>query len=155
MFIKENLTCAEIWWSLKTVESKFSLRSYQGTNALFCEIFPDSKIAHSFSIWRARCNYILNFGLAPFFKTILFIEMKKSPYFQTILDENLNKRLQRGQIDILISFRMKMIKKLIPDTSILNFLMEPLQPISEKPSCQESKSLTKITFYKSCQMDQM
>ena len=98
---------------------------------------------------------ILNFGLAPFFKTILFIEMKKSPYFQTILDENLNKRLQRGQIDILISFRMKMIKKLIPDTSILNFLMEPLQPISEKPSCQESKSLTKITFYKSCQMDQM
>ena len=27
---------------------------------------------------------ILNFGLAPFFKTILFIEMKKSPYFQTI-----------------------------------------------------------------------
>ena len=98
---------------------------------------------------------ILNFGLPHFFKTILFIEMKKSPYFQTILDENLNKRLQRGQIDILISFRMKMIKKLIPDTSILNFLMEPLQPISEKPSCQESKSLTKITFYKSCQMDQM
>ena len=147
MFIKENLTCAEIWWSLKTVELKFSLRSCQGTNALFCEIFPDSKIEEQ--------DAILNFGLAPFFKTILFIEMKKSPYFQTILDENLNKRLQRGQIDILISFRMKMIKKLIPDTSILNFLMEPLQPISEKPSCQESKSLTKITFYKSCQMDQM
>ena len=48
--------------------------------------------------------YILNFGLAPFIKTILWIEIKKSPCPTTIFDERLNKKLQRGQMDILIRF---------------------------------------------------
>ena len=67
-------------------------------------MFPDSKIAHSFSLSRTKCNYFLNFSLPPFFKTILLIEVKKSPYFKTIFDESLNKKLQRAQIDILIRF---------------------------------------------------
>ena len=44
----------------------------------------------------------MNFGLAPFFKTILLIEIKKSPYFTILFDETLSKKLQRGQMDILI-----------------------------------------------------
>ena len=67
-------------------------------------MFPDRKIAHSFILSRTKCNYILIFGLAPFFKAILLIEIKKSPYFITIFDESLNKKLQRGQMDILIRF---------------------------------------------------
>ena len=50
MFTKVNVTHAEIWWALKTVESKFLLSSCEVTNALLCEMFPDSKIAHSFSL---------------------------------------------------------------------------------------------------------
>ena len=80
------------------------LSSCEGTNALFYEMFLDSKIAHSFSLSRAKCNYILNFGLAPFIKTIFWIEIKKSPCPTTIFDERLNKKLQRGQMDILIRF---------------------------------------------------
>ena len=104
IFIKENVPHAEIRWAFKTVESKFSLCFCEGTNALFCEMFPDRKIAHSFILSRTKCNYILIFGLAPFFKAILLIEIKKSPYFTTIFDESLNKKLQRGQMDILIRF---------------------------------------------------
>ena len=70
----------------------------------FCEMFPGSKIRHSFNLSRTKCNYILNFGLAPPFKIILLIEIKTSPYFTTIFDENLNRQLQRGQMDILIRF---------------------------------------------------
>ena len=60
-----------------------------------------------------------------------------------------------GKWTFLSGFEMKIIKKLILGTSILHFLMKPLQPISKKPSCQESKHLTKITFYKFPQMDLM
>ena len=67
-------------------------------------MFPDSKIAHVFSISGTKCNYILNFGSAPFFKTILLIEIKKSCYFTTIFDGSLDRKLQRGQMDILIRF---------------------------------------------------
>ena len=41
---------------------------------------------------------------------------------------------------------MKIVKELILGTSILHFLMEPLQMISKKLSCQESKNLTKINL---------
>ena len=73
----------------KTVESKFSLRSCDGASALFLEMFPDSKMAHGFSLSSTKCNYILNFGLGPFFKTIFLIEVK-SPYFTTKTSERTN-----------------------------------------------------------------
>ena len=41
---------------------------------------------------------------------------------------------------------MKIVKELILGTSILHFLMEPLQMISKKLSSQESKNLTKINL---------
>ena len=44
MFSKENVTRAEIRWALKTV-----ICSYEVTNALFREMFPDCKIGLSFS----------------------------------------------------------------------------------------------------------
>ena len=47
---KKIKTSAEIRWALKTVESKFLHCSYEGTNALFREMFSESKIAHSFSL---------------------------------------------------------------------------------------------------------
>ena len=74
----------------KYIESKFLLRSCEGTNVLFHEMFPDRKIAHSVSLSRAKCNYILNFGLGPFFKAIFLIETKKSPYFTTKTSERTN-----------------------------------------------------------------
>ena len=57
---KENVTCAKIGWALKTVESNFFLCSCESTNALFHEMFPDSKIALSFSLSRTN---VLNFAL--------------------------------------------------------------------------------------------
>ena len=138
MFTKENATCAGIRWTLKTDESKFSLCSCEGTNALLHKMLPDSKIAHSFSLSRTKCNYILNFGLGLFFKIILLIEIKTLLYIQNFREDKWT---------FLSGFGMEMIKKLISSTSILYFLMGPLQPISKKLSCQESKNLTKITFY--------
>ena len=137
MFTKENATCAGIRWTLKTVESKFSLCSCEGTNALLHKMLPDSKIAHSFSLSRTKCNYILNFGLGLFFKIILLIEIKTLLYIQNFREDKWT---------FLSGFGMEMIKKLISSTSILYFLMGPLQPISKKLSCQESKNLTKITY---------
>ena len=80
------------------------LRSCEGTNTRFCETFPDIKIAHSFSLPRTKYYYIYIYSLAPSFETILLIEIKKSPYFTTIFDESLDKKLERGQMDILIRF---------------------------------------------------
>ena len=73
-------------------------------------MFSDSKIAHSFNLSRTKCSFIVNFGLAPFFKTMLLIVIKKSPYFTTIFDESLNKKLQIGKWTFLSGFGMMIIK---------------------------------------------
>ena len=67
-------------------------------------MFSGSKIAHSFRSLSRKRNYILNFVLAPFFKTILLIKIKKRYYFTTNFDGSLNKKRQRGQMDFLIRF---------------------------------------------------
>ena len=48
MLIPVSVSLAEIRWTLKVVSSSFSLRSCLNLNALFQEMFSDSKIAESF-----------------------------------------------------------------------------------------------------------
>ena len=62
---------AEIVWSLKSVCSGFSNNSASNINQGFASMFPDSKIAKSFQVGPDKLKYICNFGLAPFFKTIV------------------------------------------------------------------------------------
>ena len=61
----------EIIWSLKSVCSGFSNNSASNINQGFASMFPDSKIAKSFQVGPDKLKYICNFGLAPFFKTIV------------------------------------------------------------------------------------
>ena len=70
---------AEIVWSLKSVCSGFRNNSASDINQVFTAMFPDSKIAKSFQSGPYKLNYICNFGLAPFLKTIL--KLKKSEHF--------------------------------------------------------------------------
>ena len=51
-------------------------------------MFPNSKIAKSFHVDPGNLKYIFNFGLAPFFKTILAGKLKKSEHNVISYDES-------------------------------------------------------------------
>ena len=102
MVARENVIRAEIRWALKTVEYHFSMRSCDGISGLFQVMFPDSEIAKKFQLSRTKCGYVINHGLAPHFKSVLIEDIQKSPFYTTLFDESLNKKLQRGQMDVLI-----------------------------------------------------
>ena len=59
---------AEIFWALKVVQSNLSLNSCNDLNSLFWKMFPDSDIAHSYSIAKTRLWYVINFGIATNFR---------------------------------------------------------------------------------------
>ena len=84
--------------TFKVASSHFSLRSCLGLNELFRSMFTDSKIVKPFQLNKTKCGYIMNFGLAPYFKDFLLKEIKASDCFRVSFDESMNKSIARGAI---------------------------------------------------------
>ena len=78
-FSKEDVLSAEVLWAIKTLMAHYSSNSSAGTDKLFAKMFPDSQIAKQFQCGKTKCSYLINFGLAPYFKEKL---MKKNCKFQ-------------------------------------------------------------------------
>ena len=72
---------AEIIWILKSICSGYSNRSCEQLNCTLKAMFPDSKIAEAFSMGRTKSMYMINHGLAPFFKSFLLSELDKLDIF--------------------------------------------------------------------------
>ena len=77
---------AEIVWALKSVLSGYSNNSCADISKIFTCMFPDSKIAKSFELGATKLKYVINFGIAPYFRDIL----QRSDCFVISFDESLN-----------------------------------------------------------------
>ena len=95
---------AEIYWVLKVLSSHFSYRSCLDVNGLFRKMFPDSPIVKSFQISKTKCVYYVVYGLAPYFKDLLFQNIKSLSLYSMLFDESLNYHLQEEQMDVQIRF---------------------------------------------------
>ena len=69
-------------------------RSYLGLNGLFKSMFNDSQIAKKFALSETKCAYLVNYGMAPYYKT----------YFAFSFNESLNSAFQEEQMDWDIKF---------------------------------------------------
>ena len=77
---KQNATKAEIIWSLKSVLSGFSNRSIDDMNETFATMSPECETARSFQMGRTKATYVVNHGLAPYFKSILKSNLLKADF---------------------------------------------------------------------------
>lgn len=89
-YTNEAVTDAEILWVLDLITSKYSVNSCRNKNELFAAMFKDSKIAQLFSCGSTKCSYIVNFGLALYFQSLLDISLVETPYFVLCFDESYN-----------------------------------------------------------------
>ena len=62
---------ADIVWAIKVVCSSYSNNSCFDVSQVFKCMFPDSEIAKSFELGADKLKYVINFGLAPYFKDML------------------------------------------------------------------------------------
>ena len=67
-------------------------------------MFPGDKIIEKFSCGRTKCGYIINHGLGPYFVELLSEEVKLSLKYVLSFDESLDKKLRKGQMDILVRY---------------------------------------------------
>jgi hypothetical protein len=63
-------------------------------------MFPDSAIASSFKCGEVKSAYLINHGVAPYFKTLLSEKIKCEPKeFVLLVDESINSKIQSKQND--------------------------------------------------------
>lgn len=101
---KDDVTKAEVVWTLKTVMSHHSFNSGQGLNSLLQAMFPDSEIAKKFQLGPDKMAYMVRFGLSEYFRKELLNDAKMADSFVLAFDEALNKASQHGQMDVYIRF---------------------------------------------------
>ena len=104
LIISLSVSKAEIRWVLKVVSSSFSLHKCLNLNALFKEMFSDSKIADSFKLSKTKCGYYPTYGIVPYLKSNITKSILKAPYFTIMFDEILNSVLQNEQMDMQIRY---------------------------------------------------
>lgn len=92
---RDDVTRAEILWTMKMVKNHYSYRSSDDMKLLFQSMFPDSSIAKRLSIGRTKVSYIVSFGLAPYLHQAVIDGVKLSEEFTICFDEALNKIAQR------------------------------------------------------------
>ena len=107
---KEELQ-TEIRWVIATVMYNLSSNAASNMTQLFGSLFPDSKVAKHVTLGRTKISYIMNFGLAPYFKSLL-IEEKTQCYIISF-DESLNKITQNCQMDLLVRFWNEVSKQVV------------------------------------------
>ena len=95
---------AEIRWVLKVVYSQFTFWSCLGLSELFQSMFGDNGAIKHFSLCKTKCSYLINIGLAPYFKDKLLLVIKAFYYQSVLFDETMNSVLQEEQMDVHIRF---------------------------------------------------
>ena len=103
MIVPVSALRPEFLWVLKffqVVKNRFSQHPCLGLNDLFESMFPDSETSETFKLSKTKCGYLINYGLAPFFRDVLLKSINASPYFVISYDESMNKILQNEQIDL-------------------------------------------------------
>ena len=67
-------------------------------------MFTDSNIAKSITSGADKMRYVVNYGIAPVFKSILIDSVRKAEVFVALFDERLNEQTQNCEIDILVRY---------------------------------------------------
>ena len=87
---KSSAMKAEIIWTLKSVMSGYSAHSNEDMNETLAAIFPEFEATKLFQMSRSKSVYVVNHGLAPYFKSVLKTNLCKADFIVYSFDESLN-----------------------------------------------------------------
>ncbi|CAF2061871.1 unnamed protein product [Rotaria magnacalcarata] len=99
----EQVLKAEALWALTVAQRGYSFNSCDEIGDVFRNMFPDSKIAHEFSIQSKKISYVLSHGLGPYFHQDLVKCLKRNEKFVLCFDEQTNNQ-NRKQLDLLVRY---------------------------------------------------
>lgn len=103
----ENVSKAEILWTIQSVITHKSLRTAGRDVSIFSKMFPDSEIAKRMQLQRDKIGYLIAYGVGPYFSSELIKCIIKCEFVVLGFDESLNKVAQKQQFDVNVRFWCK------------------------------------------------
>ena len=100
----EIVVKAEILWSIKSMTAHFPFNASADKGDLFKKMFSDSEVASKFVCGKVKVNYLLCFGITPFFKEKLLQKVKEAKCVTISFGESLNKDFQSEKMDIIVHY---------------------------------------------------
>ena len=95
---------AEIIWTLETIMKDCSNNSNKDKDKVFQAMFPDSQTAAHFSCGADKTKCLTNWGIGPWVKEKLKVELNEATYIVVGFDESLNKATQSCQMDLVMRY---------------------------------------------------
>ena len=100
--LADKILKAEIYLVLIAIKNNYSFASLSDLAEVYSEIFEDSDIAKRIKLSDKKVRYIINFGLAPYFKAEILKDIGESN-FVIHFDETTTKQAKK-QLDICLSY---------------------------------------------------
>ena len=102
--LKDDVTKAEICWCMRTIMKQSTYNSCEKLKDLFCDMFPDRKIAEGFALGPTKASCVICYRLAPFYKEKIMKQLApkdtEPPYFVVSFDEAFNSVSNQKQLDV-------------------------------------------------------
>ena len=99
----DSLT-AGIVWPLKCAMHGYSYNSNCDISEIVRVLFPDINISNHYHMGADKIRYLVNWGLAPYFKKKLVDNVTRSKFLLVVFDESLNHIIQTSQMDLAVRF---------------------------------------------------
>ena len=99
----ECVVKAEILWAIKSVMSHYSFRASSDIRGLFQNMFNDSAIAKNFACGKTEINYLICFGIAPYFREKLLQKISEAECL-TLSLMSASTDFQKEQMDITVNY---------------------------------------------------
>ena len=84
--------------------SHFSFTSLTDFTDIFKAVFPYSAIVQKIKFGPNKLSFLICFGIAPYFKQQLHVELKETQCFVISFDESLNSEFHKEQMDFFVKF---------------------------------------------------
>lgn len=102
--IKNDVTEAETLWCIQTVMGHKSLRTAEKDVSVMQKMFKDSKVAEKMQLKKDKIAYVLMFGVAPYYRQELAVELNMAQFYVVGFDESLSKISKKQQMDITVRY---------------------------------------------------
>ena len=91
-------------WALEVLNCNYSFNSCAIKGKLFNITFADNDIAKNFIMASIETNYIVYYGLAPYFKEMLLDNLSEVIHIVPCFDELYNSVIKKCQMDVLVRY---------------------------------------------------
>ena len=95
---KKGAATAKIIWALNSVLSEIQLVCVIDIANTLKAICSDSQIAKDFKLGCLKLMYIVNYGIAPHFKQLLDVKLKKASLYTSYFDKSPNEISQESEM---------------------------------------------------------